>query len=186
MNTAGPCGSVVSKRKLIRIYIYIDIQRKRRKEEDDRPPRYDNARSLAGLRETLHSGRKERAGRRQTKTYNGHNTRWSTLGFSQGRRLHSTRRAFEKITSSGCLFAFGYLEETSNRHRRPIQFVATVRIDSFLVKTRVPSQSFCLICEKKIIFIRYKLIFYRKIWTRKVLFLSNIESSIYRLSHIDD
>lgn len=29
-------------------------------------------------------------------------------------RLHSTRRVFEKITSSGCLFAFGYLEDKAS------------------------------------------------------------------------
>lgn len=31
------------------------------------------------------------------------------LEFSQGRCLHSTRRVFEEIMSSGCLFALGYL-----------------------------------------------------------------------------
>jgi hypothetical protein len=45
------------------------------------------------------------------KTHNRHNSRWGRLRVLVGRRLHSSWRAFEKITSSGCLFAFGYLED---------------------------------------------------------------------------
>lgn len=87
-------------------------------------------------RETLRK-RDERAGERQTKTYNGHNARWSTLEFSQGRRpLHSTRatRAFAKITSSGCLFAFSYLEDEPPSSTSNSIYSVTVRMDIFLIK----------------------------------------------------
>lgn len=105
---AGSCGPVVSKRKLILIY----RKGKKGKEEGrmERPPRYDNARSLAGLTGNL-AKKGERAGERQTKTYNGHNARWSTLEFSHKAPALELARAFEKITSSGCLFAFGYFED---------------------------------------------------------------------------
>jgi len=80
----GLAGPWFSKRKLILIY-------RKGKKEKGRGWKGHLDMTIRGVsRETLQK-RGERAGERQTKTYNGHNARWSTLEFSQGRRLHSTQ-----------------------------------------------------------------------------------------------
>lgn len=126
---ARPCGTVRQKKvcrcwdeyrrglvgpQFTNVNLYLYTEKGRKKKGGWRGYLDMTMRGVSrGSRETLRK-RGERAGERQTKTYNGHNARWSTLEFSQGRRLlHSTRaaRAFAKITSSGCLFAFGYLED---------------------------------------------------------------------------
>lgn len=150
MNTARPCGSVVSKRKLI--LIYGEKEKKKGRWERTTKEKARQCKSCGS-----HGKRGEGEGAAQTKTYNGYNARWSMLEFSQGRCLHSIRRAFEKIMSSGCLFAFGYFEDEQLVSSTSNSIYYYEEIDSFLVKIVVhiflsKSCNWLMICLYRFIF----------------------------------
>lgn len=106
---AGSCGPVVSKRKLI--LIYRKGKKGKEKGRMERLPRYDNARSLAGSRETLRRRAKGQESGRQKRIMDTMLDGARSSSRTRQAPALELARAFEKITSSGCLFAFGYFED---------------------------------------------------------------------------
>lgn len=138
----------------VNLYLYIQKReaRERRREDGEATAVWQCEESRGTHGKPCERGTEGREGG-QTKTYNGHNARWSTLEFSQGRRLHSSARLEpSKRLRRVDVYLLLATSKTSSRHQRRIRFfIKIIEFNSDLLvsfhynfngeKRRIPSRT---------------------------------------------
>lgn len=146
-NLAGPWFPNVN------LYLYTEKRKKGRRDgrRGEGPPRYDNAgESLAGLTGNLAAEREGRGRGGRQKRIMDTMLDGARSGSRRAGACTRPRRAFEKITSSGCLFAFGYLEEReASKPSSTSNSICCSREDRFFPREHSCFVSILLFEEKK-------------------------------------